>query len=104
MSGSRGNSARRKQRKLEEVEKKAAELKTDGWCQPYSFFMSTNESDCIVISDYLYVTPQTVEIWEKLSEEEKQHHINEAEYFSEEYNDGEPLSFADVQGAELRGA
>ncbi|MCF6770573.1 hypothetical protein [Corynebacterium parakroppenstedtii] len=65
--------------------------------------MSTNESDRIVISDYLYVTPQTVEIWEKLSEEEKQHHINEAEYFSEEYNDGKPLSFADVQGAELRG-
>ena len=91
-------------REQKEVERKAAKLKTAGRCRTYSFFMSTNESDRIVISDYLYVTPQTVEIWEKLSEEEKQHHINEAEYFSEEYNDGKPLSFADVQGAELRGA
>ena len=91
-------------REQKEVERKAAKLKTAGRCWTYSFFMSTNESDRIVSSDYLYGTPQTVEIWEKLREEEKQHHINEAEYFSEEYNDGKPLSVADVQGAELRGA
>jgi len=79
-------------------------VKTAGRYRTYSLFMSNNESDRIVISDHLYLTPETVDIWERLSEEEKQHHIEEAVYFSEEYNEGKPLSFADVQGAELRGA
>ena len=82
----------------------SGEVKTAGRYRTYSLFMSNNESDRIVISDHLYLTPETVDIWERLSEEEKQHHIEEAVYFSEEYNEGKPLSFADVQGAELRGA
>ncbi|MCF6793538.1 hypothetical protein I6J24_00110 [Corynebacterium kroppenstedtii] len=65
--------------------------------------MSNNESDHIVISDHLYLTPGMVKMWTRLSEEEKQHHIKEAVYFSEEYNDGKLLSFVEVQGSELMG-
>lgn len=57
----------------------------------------------IVVSDYMYITPETKKYWDELSEEKKKYYIEEAEYFSEEYSGGEPISFTDVQTGLLFG-
>ena len=59
--------------------------------------MPNNDSDRIVMSDHLYVIPETVEIWEGLREEENSVTSKQL-CFSDEYNDDKPLSFADVHG------
>ena len=63
----RSRAHREVRRKQGEVEK----LKVTSRYQIYSFPMSNNESDHIVISDHLYLTPGMVKMWTRLSEEEK---------------------------------
>ena len=55
------------------------------------------------ISDYLYITEETKNYWDSLTPEKKHKCIEDAEFFLEEYNNGDPMNVSDVVITQVSG-